>query len=162
MKKKIILSLTSIIIITILLYFFNDGWIIYNLQKNIYTPQKLIYNYTNLLLPDDIKLQNLVFTEDSPDCKDEAVEITVLVPTDDIDNLFKKENRDYNTSRVSLRKIEENNTDSVNFSYNKFDVVRKWFTYTQRSVQFIVMQPVDEYSKIYISIDKLGWLPISK
>ena len=85
-----------------------------------------------------------------------------MVPTDDIDNLFKKENRDYNTSRVSLRKIEENNTDSVNFSYNKFDVVRKWFTYTQRSVQFIVMQPVDEYSKIYISIDKLGWLPISE
>ena len=57
---------------------------------------------------------------------------------------------------------------SLDLSYGKTDeqiqynvwmprTVTKWFDKTQRSILYTVMQPGDEYTRVYIFVDKLGW-----
>ena len=154
MKKfLIILSIFMVLITAFIIYWNNDSWMAYNLQKRRLSTLDLIKDYTRIKFPNSTKIESYRFKEDTPIFNDECLKATLLVPTSEIANLFPEKIRDYNISRAVLGDDKKN----IYFSALQFSTVKKWLDKTQRSIHFTVIKPKNNYSKVYISIDKLGW-----
>ena len=154
MKKYVFLVLGLLIIISLLtLYYYNVGWIAYNIQKRQLSTLELIKYYTSIPFSNSTKIEKVEFSEDTEGEWDEYLEVVFLVPFSEIEYLFSERNKDYDKSSS----VFERNSEDIVFSSIIFNTVRKWNGKTQRTINFTVMKPDEEYSKIYVSIDKLGW-----
>lgn len=156
--KKMIFTLTIfvVMIIAFVVYWNNDGWINYNIQKKQLSELELINYYTNIRFPDTTNIESCKFIKDTPGVTDECLKAILIIPSNEIDNLFPEKVRNYNTSFVPI-KFNDNDESLVYFWHEKYNTVRKWFTKTQRSIDFAVLKPEGDHNKIYVSVSKLGW-----
>lgn len=154
-KMLIILSAFIILIIAFMVYWNNDGWLAYKIQKVKLTPLELINYYTSIPFPATVKVESIDFGKDTPGSNDEYLEATLLIPSDEIANLFNEKIRDYDSSNALLFKDEEK--EYIYFSSNMYNTVRKLLDKTQRTIHFTVLKSNNEYTKVYVLIDKLGW-----
>lgn len=155
MRKVFYLSIILIFVILIL-YFYNDGWLPYSIQKKALSPLSLVEYYTNINFPTETIVEFSEFLNDSPDKRDECFKIVFLVPTDELSNLFREECRDYNPT-PTFAIPSDMSQETVDFTCSMYNTVRKWNLKTQRTIQIAVMKSEGIYNKVYISIDKLGW-----
>lgn len=158
MKKIVLISLICVgLALIAILFYFNNGWIAYNIQKKQLTTLELLQYYTNIPFTNaNIEIESVEFTKDTPKYMDEALKAILLVPTKEIDHLFKEEVRNYNVTSMPMRFMGDDES-SVYFNIPMFQAVRRWLIKTSRSITIAVLKPEGEYTKVYVSIDKLGW-----
>lgn len=86
----------------------------------------------------------------------EYIEATLLVPNNEIDVIFPEKIRQYNKEYI-LDLSRGGKNEKVYFGVWMPRTVVKWAQKTQRTVIYTVMQPGDEYTRVYVFVDKLGW-----
>ena len=45
----------------------------------------------------------------------------------------------------------------IDFSYSKYNTIRRWGYKTQRTISFCVMKTEGEFTVVHIKVDILGW-----
>ena len=138
------------------IYIKNDG--IYFLNKNMLKPVEFINKFTNVNFSDETVIEKINISDDYDFCLgyNEFLEAELLVPNDEVLNLFPEEIRDYDPEyMVDLRSDDDDGV--IWFSVWTAEAVTKWFDKTSRTIFFTVLKSDNQYTKIYVFVDRLGW-----
>ena len=156
--KRVITDIIVVIIGIAGLYYYlkNEGiYIISNLNN---TELDWINKYAiyEVPFPESVIVEDLYKENDVFDIPfilhDEVIRATLLVPTDSMENMVPHSMRDYDFNGI----LKEND-EQIQYDVFMPRTVIKWGVKTQRTSSFTVMQPGEEYTRVYIMVDKLGW-----
>lgn len=86
----------------------------------------------------------------------EYIDAILLVPNESMKEIVPQFAKDYNLE-CSLDLSYGKTDEQIQYNVWMPRTVTKWFDKTQRSILYTVMQPGDEYTRVYIFVDKLGW-----
>lgn len=148
---------TIILLILSVIYLKNEG--IYLLKKAIYSEVEFINEFCEIDLPITTIIENFQIETDIDTnvfSHNEYLEARIIVPNSMIETLFPKDMREYDLKYVMDLRQNINN-EKIWFSSCKYKVTKKWLDKTQRTIYFTVMQPTQEYTRVYVFVDKLGW-----
>ena len=157
-KKCLVILLPVFAVLLIILYYFYDG--AYVIETMTSTELELINEYATYKTPfsDKTIVEDFVLADDTDSHfyrHNQYIEATLLVPNDEIDAIFPENLREYDIDLVlDLRK---NDNESFYFGVWMPRRVEKWPERTSRSITYTVLIPGNEYTKVYLSVDKLGW-----
>ena len=151
MQKVIFVCATVLAVILILICIYEYPWLTYNFQKMQLTPVELIRLYTMKSFSDNVEVESIEFIKDG--WFDESIKAVILVPSEEINELFPERIRDYN----KLHSVFETGSESISFSSAVLVSVTKLISRTQRNIHFTVMKSERQYTKIYLSVNHLGW-----
>lgn len=151
--RKGLIVFALILIAGIVLCIYESSWIMYNIQKKQINSLELIEFYTTKTFSNNVKVISVEFIPDGRFFDDEVLKAELLVPISEINQLFPDEVRDYDETHS----IFEKGSKEIEFSCRTMSSVQKLFVTTQRTVHFTVMKSDGEYTKVFISIDRLGW-----
>lgn len=160
LKQIIFLSISMLIFLILICYLYNDGLIVYKIQKATTQPLQLVEYYTGIDFSNRVEISNVKFSrlDESVIMSNNYMVATLLAPSDMIDNWFPESGRKYNHTHIVFIPLDtEIDAEKIKFSYSKYNTVRRWGYKTQRSINFTVMESENELTKIYVSIDMLGW-----
>ena len=160
--KKTVLRIIILLMLGFLfvIYMKNDG--LYMINKMFSTQLEMINQYAAYF---DNKFPDTTIVEEYEIHNDEGsyffshnqyIEAVLLVPNDEANKIIPEYARDYDlkyTIDLSKGKAEEN----VNYGVIVTPTVKKWLTKIDRGIFFTFMQPGEKYTKIYVSVDMLGW-----
>ena len=159
MKKMFIKIITFIILIlTLVLYLYNDGF--YVIDKNFLSQMDFISKYTELDFSDNTHIESFQIERDYNSLfisHNEVLEAKLVVPEESIDIIFPEKLRSYNKEHINLLDVNMKDVDSINFNVFIAKRVDKWGISTQRTVHATVMEAVNGQCIVYIYVDKLGW-----
>ena len=152
MKRKIF-AIVLILSVSMGIYLYIDGMILYKIQKAVLPPLKLIEYYTERKFPEGTELNSIEFYPTDPPYT-EYLEAVVMIPEYAIDDLFSEKERQYDDYyRKTLPKDEQ---QKFSFCVHKYIVSRR-LTYSIRSgMSFEVLEPETGYIKMYVSVGNLG------
>lgn len=159
MKKLGIISLIVIVIVGLYIYLKNDGiYVISNINN---TELDWINKYAiyDTEFPDTTIIEEFKKEDDLGIhfiSHSECIHATLLVPNESIEKLVPEFARDYDLDH-SLDLRHEKTDEKIQYNVWMPRTVVKWLDKTQRSILYTVMQPNDEYTRVYIFVDKLGW-----
>ncbi|MDY6315245.1 MAG: hypothetical protein SPL89_08800 [Clostridia bacterium] len=157
-KKCLVILLPVVAVLLIILYYFYDG--AYVIETMTSTELELINEYATYKTPfsDKTIVEDFVLKDDIESYfyhHNQYIKATLLVPNDEIDAIFPEELRCYDTDMYfDLRK---NDNEVVHFKIWMPRAVVKWPDKTSRNIQYNVLVSGNEYTKVYLSVDKLGW-----
>ena len=155
MRKKVLMVLLILSLIATYIYLRNDGF--YVLQNMNKTQIELINKYT-IEFPQTIIVENFILENDIDSywfSHNQYIEATILVPNGAIDTLFPEELREYDIKNIL--DLSKDDNEKISFGVWMPRTVVKWLDKTQRTINFTVMQSGEEYTKVYLLVDKLGW-----
>lgn len=153
--KKIFISFFVIAIAFI--YLKNDG--IYIVTKMTASPIEMLRQYSEIDFSDNIIVESFTIEPDEKSFfwnHNEYIIATILIPNDEINGLFPEDLIEYNENEAL--NLSPNVADEE-FNYGVWlpRMVVKWFSKTQRTAYMTVMKSVNEYTRVYVVVDKLGW-----
>jgi len=134
----------------------NDG--LYVLNKVNSNERELINRYT-IQFPEQTIIETFSLKKDIESyffSHNEYIEATLLVPNNVIPILFSETIREYDITQT-LDLSHGTTDDKFHFGVWMPRTVSKWFDKTQRTISFTVMQPDEKYTRVFVSVDKLGW-----
>ncbi len=161
-KAGIFLIIIAVIFIT-RIYLINDGF--YAISKinmdeldfiNEYATYKVKFPETTIIESFELKkdIKSYFFSHD------EYLQAVLLVENNIIDELFPEQLRNYDANSTIY--LDESTKEKFQFSiWIPRGVVKWFFMETQRDIDFIVMQPEENYTRVYLLVYKLGWNLIS-
>ncbi len=156
-KAGIFLIIVAVIFIT-RIYLINDGF--YAISKINMDELDFINEYVG----DEVKFPETTIIESFELEKDiesyffshnEYIDAVLLVENNIIDDIFPEQVRNYDENRTFY--MDESEKEKFQFSVWLPKGVVKWFDKTQRTINFIVFQPEENYTRVYLFVDKLGW-----
>lgn len=156
--KKLIIAVVLITLSIAAVYYIYDG--AYVIETMTSTELELINEYATYKTPfsDKTIVEDFVLKDDIESYfyhHNQYIKATLLVPNDEIDDIFPEKLREYDIDLVlDLRK---NDNESFYFGVWMPRRVEKWPERTSRSITYTVLIPGNEYTKVYLSVDKLGW-----
>ncbi len=156
--KKLIIAVVLITLSIAAVYYIYDG--AYVIETMTSTELELINKYATYKTPfsDKTIVEDFVLKDDIESYfyhHNQYIKATLLVPNDEIDDIFPEKLREYDIDLVlDLRK---NDNESFYFGVWMPRRVEKWPERTSRSITYTVLIPGNEYTKVYLSVDKLGW-----
>ncbi len=158
--SKVTYCFVVLFIVVVLVCIYNDGRIPYNIQKVSTPPISLIEYYTGIKFPDGTKVNNIDYIhsinhEDTFYDGEDHIEATLLIPSNKIDNIFPENGRDYEHKSANCPVYVDDK--SIDFSYKKYNAVRRWGYKTQRTISFCIMESNNNVTPVHINIGTLGW-----
>lgn len=156
--KKLIIAVVLITLSIAAVYYIYDG--AYVIETMTSTELELINEYATYKTPfsDKTIVEDFVLKDDIESYfyhHNQYIKATLLVPNDEIDDIFPEKLRCYDTDMyLDLRK---NDNEVVHFKIWMPRAVVKWPDKTSRNIQYNVLVSGNEYTKVYLSVDKLGW-----
>lgn len=160
MKKWWIVVLIAFIIAVLYIYLKNDG--IYVLSNINNTELDWINKYAiyDIEFPNETIVEEFIRERDIESflfSHNECIEATLLVPNEAVEKIIPEFAREYDLDCSLDLRHDEKNKDQIQYNVFMPRTVVKWFDKTQRSIHYTVMKPGDEYTQIYVFVDKLGW-----
>ena len=157
--KKFGVVLLILLIIVICVYLRNDG--IYVIRNMNNTELDWINKYAiyDTKFPDETIIETFVKENDIGSyffSHNEYIEAEILVPNEAIDKIVPEFARNYDLQN-SLDLRMEKTDEQIQYNVWMPRTVVKWLEKTQRSIHYTVMQPGNDYTRVYIFVDKLGW-----
>ena len=155
-RKMGIVLLIVLFFSIILAYFKNEGS--YLLKKYTRTEVELLRDFTKFQFPDSTIINTMTIEGDTGSyffSHNEVLRAIVSVPSNEIDKLFPETYRSPYEYAYSGHELE--NGEEREFMIFSAHAVTKWFDKTQRSIYITAVRPKDKYTKVYVSVDKLGW-----
>ncbi len=146
-----------VLVLVLFIHLKNNG--LYILNKITLTEIELINKYTSIDFPKETVIEYFVLDDDINSnffSYNQYLKATLLVPNEKIDSLFPEDSREYNKDMILDLRREETD-ENINFGVWAPITVVKWFAKTQRSILITAMEPGDTYTRMYVSVDKLGW-----
>jgi len=156
--KVIVLCLLAVLaVVLICFWYINDG--AYLIKKATYTDMEMIEEYTEIDFPDSTIIESFDIESDEDSffwSHNEYMEVAVLIPNDEIIDLFPENLREYD-EKEALKLCPDDSDEEFHYGVWLPRAVVKWFTKTQRTSYMTVMKSDDEYTRVYFAVDKLGW-----
>ena len=156
--KKLIIAVVLITLSIAAVYYIYDG--AYVIETMTSTELELINKYATYKTPfsDKTIVEDFVLKDDIESYfyhHNQYIKATLLVPNDEIDDIFPENLRVYDIDLVlDLRK---NDNESFCFGVWMPRTVVKWPEGTSRTITYTVLTPGNKYTKVYLLVDKLGW-----
>ena len=160
--KKTVLRIIILLMLGFLfvIYMKNDG--LYMINKMFSTQLEMINQYAAYFdnkFPETTIIKEYMIKDDMKSfffSHNKCIKAILLVPNDEANKIIPEYARDYDLKYIidlSKGKAEEN----VNYGVIVTPTVKKWLTKIDRGIFFTFMQPGEKYTKIYVSVDMLGW-----
>lgn len=85
-----------------------------------------------------------------------AIKATLLVPNEEMESIIPEFAREYDLEH-SLDIRTEKTDEQIQYNAWMQRTVVKWFDKTQRTIFYTVMNPSEEYTRVYIAVGNIGW-----
>ena len=152
--------LVAIIIMGLYLYLDNDGIYVISNIKNSELDWINKYAIYKKKFPTETVIEEFKKSNDYADSlffnHNDYIKATLLVPNEYLDEIIPEFAREYDLEH-SLDVRTEKTDEQVQYNVWMPRTVVKWLDKTQRDIYYTVMQSSDEYTRIYIYVNYLGW-----
>lgn len=155
-KVSKLVIILSIVMILICVYIIIDRQYIYMKNEGKLNLINKYLNYYDVCIPASAKVEDLKFKPYSyPNTK---TMIAILsIKNNDIDSTFDKELRRDSFPNMQIYSEDDEFWFSIHLIDSVVESKLKLF-YASQNLVISVMQPKDEYTRVYISLDHIGWI----